>query len=156
MFTDGSYSVAVCLWITEEAPLVHCFLKSSDMLVAIFEKDGGPSCTIPRCTNAYFNYGVDPLHPEHSINCAAVAVLHLLAPPPFSGHVSLIHAVQTIRARVDALQLRYAVLLRRVYALRDMIQCANSQVRIMQAMMSAAGRGGGGGGVFGVGDPDHF
>ena len=27
------------------------------------------------------NYGVDPLHLDHSINCTAVAVLHLLALP---------------------------------------------------------------------------
>ena len=72
-FTEGSYTVAVCLWITEEAPLVHCFLKSIDMLLATFEKDGSPSCTIPGCTNAYFNYGVDPLHPDHSMNCRVVA-----------------------------------------------------------------------------------
>ena len=45
---------AVCLWNTEEAPLVHCFLESIDMLVATFEKDGSPSCTIPGCTNACF------------------------------------------------------------------------------------------------------
>ena len=63
------------------------------------------------------NYGVDPLHPHHSINCTVVAVL-----PPFPGHVSLIHAVQTIGARVDALQLRHADLVRRDYALPDMIQ----------------------------------
>ena len=125
-FTDGSYTVAVCVWITEEAPLPHCFLKSRDMLVATFEKDGSLSCTIPRCTNAYFNYGVDPLHLDHSINCTAVAVLHLPALPPFPGHVSLIHAVQTIRARVDALHLRRADLFGRVYALLDMIQCTNS------------------------------
>ena len=68
------------------------------------------------------NSGVDPLHPDHSINCTAVAVLHLPALPPFPGHVSLIHAVQTIGARVDALQLRHADLFRRVYALPDMIQ----------------------------------
>ena len=49
------------------------------------------------------NYGVDPLHPNHSMSCTAVAALHLLALPPFPGHVSLIHAVQTIGARVDAL-----------------------------------------------------
>ena len=68
------------------------------------------------------NYGVGPLHPDHSINCTVVAVLHLSALPPFPGHVSLIHAVQTIGARVDALQLRHADLFRRVYALPDMIQ----------------------------------
>ena len=39
------------------------------------------------------NYGVVPLHCDHSINCIAVAVLHLPALPPFPGHVSLIHAV---------------------------------------------------------------
>ena len=42
------------------------------------------------------NHGVDPLHRDHSINCTAVAVLHLPALPPFPGHVSLIHAIQTI------------------------------------------------------------
>ena len=42
------------------------------------------------------NYGVDPLHPGHSINCTAVAVLHLPALPSFPGYVSLLHAVQTI------------------------------------------------------------
>ena len=51
-----------------------------------------------------------------------MAVLHLPALPPFPGHVSLIHAVQTIGARVDALQLRHADLYRLVYALPDMIQ----------------------------------
>ena len=116
------------------SPLVHCFLKSIDMLVATFEKDGSPSCTILGCTNAYFNYGMDPLHPDHSINCTAMGILHLPALPPFSGHVSLIHAVQTIRARVDAFQLRNADLFRRVYALLDTIQCTNSQVRIMPTM----------------------
>ena len=104
------------------------------MLVATFQKDGSPSFTILGCTNACFNYGVDPLHPDHSINCTAVAVLHLPALPPFPGHVSLIHAVQTIRARVDALQLRHADLFPRVYALRDMMHCTNSQVRMMRAM----------------------
>ena len=39
------------------------------------------------------NYGVEPLHLDHSINCTFVAVLHLPALPPFRGHVSLIHAV---------------------------------------------------------------
>ena len=68
------------------------------------------------------NYGVDPLHLDHSINCTARAVLHLPAPPPFPGHVSLIHAVQTIGARDDALQLRHADLFRQVYALPGMIQ----------------------------------
>ena len=51
-----------------------------------------------------------------------MAVLHLPALPPFPGHASLIHAVHTIGARVDALQLRHADLFRRVYALPDMIQ----------------------------------
>ena len=68
------------------------------------------------------NYGVDPLHPRHSIDCTVAAVLHLPALPPFPRHVSLIHAVQTIGARVDALQLRHAHLFRRVYAVPDMIQ----------------------------------
>ena len=68
------------------------------------------------------NFGVDPLHPDHSINGTVVAVLHLPALPPFPGHLSLIDAVQTNGARVDALQLRHADLLRRVYALPDMIQ----------------------------------
>ena len=68
------------------------------------------------------NYGVDPLHPHHSINCTAVGVLHLPALPQFLGHVSLILAVHTIGARVDALQLRHADLFRRVYALPDMIR----------------------------------
>ena len=56
------------------------------------------------------------------VNPIAVAVLHLPALPPFPGHVSLIPAVQTIGARVDALQLRRADLFRRVYALPDMIE----------------------------------
>ena len=68
------------------------------------------------------NYGVDPLHPDHSIHCTAVAVLHLPVLPPFPGHVSLIDAVRTIGARVEALQLRHADLLRRVYALPNTIQ----------------------------------
>ena len=68
------------------------------------------------------NYGVDPLHPDHSINCTAVAVLHLPALPPFPGNVSLLDAVQTIGARVDALKLHHADLCRRVYALSDMTQ----------------------------------
>ena len=42
--------------------------------------------------------------------------------PPFPGHVSLLDAVRTIGARVDALQLRHADLFRRIYALPDMIQ----------------------------------
>ena len=67
-------------------------------------------------------FGVEPVHPYHSINCTPVAVLHFPALPPFPGHVSLFVAVQTIRARVDALQLCHADLFRRVYALRDMIQ----------------------------------
>ena len=66
------------------------------------------------------NYGVAPLHPDHSINYTVVAVLHLPALPPFPGHVSLIHAVQAIGAHVDAFQLRHADLFRRVYALPDM------------------------------------
>ena len=37
------------------------------------------------------NYGVDPLHPDHSINCTAMAVLHLPVLPPFPGHVSLLY-----------------------------------------------------------------
>ena len=45
------------------------------------------------------NFGGDPLHPDHSITCTAVAVLHLPTLPPFPGHVSLIHAVQTMGAR---------------------------------------------------------
>ena len=49
-------------------------------------------------------------------------VLHLPALPPCPGHDSLIHAIQTIGARVDALHLRHADLFRRVYALLDMIQ----------------------------------
>ena len=57
---EGSYMVSVCLWNTEEAMLVHYFLKSIDMLVATFEKDGSPSCTVPRCTNAYFIEPEDP------------------------------------------------------------------------------------------------
>ena len=68
------------------------------------------------------NYGVDPQHRDHSINCITVVVFRLPALPPFPGRVSLIHAVQTIGARVDALQLRHADLFRRVYALRDMIR----------------------------------
>ena len=68
------------------------------------------------------NYGVDPLRPDHSINGTAVVVLHLLALPPFSGHVSLLDAVQTIGARFDALQLRHADLFWRLYALPDMTQ----------------------------------
>ena len=67
------------------------------------------------------NYGVDPPHPDQSINCTVVAVLHMPALPPFPGHVSLIYAVQKIGARVDAVQLRHADLFRRVYALLDMI-----------------------------------
>ena len=57
MLTEERYKVAVCLWNTEEAPLVHCnyFLKSIDMLVATTcEKYGSPSCTIPGCTIACF------------------------------------------------------------------------------------------------------
>ena len=69
------------------------------------------------------NYGVDPLRPHHSIYCTALAVSHSPTPPPFPGHVSLIHAVHTIGARVDALQLRHVDLFRRVYALPDMIRC---------------------------------
>ena len=68
------------------------------------------------------NYGVDRLHPDHYINCTAVAVLHLPALPPFPAPVSLIHAAQTIGARVDALLLRHADLFRRLYAHLDMIQ----------------------------------
>ena len=68
------------------------------------------------------NYRLDPLHLDHSINCTAVVVLHLPALPPFPAHVSLIDAVQTIGAPVDALQLRHADLPRRVYALLDMLQ----------------------------------
>ena len=164
----------MCLWNTEEAPLVHCLLKSMDMPVATFEKDGSPSCTFPdvpmpislsRRTRRLLgptglvhaampsvtanarqqaiwlwqsmqnhqmalsydvwvkkNYGVDPLHPDHSMNCTAVAVLHVPPLPPVPGHVSLVHAVQRIGARVDALQLRHVDFFRRVYALPDMIQ----------------------------------
>ena len=68
------------------------------------------------------SHGVDLQHPDHSINCTAVAVLHLPALPLFPGHVSLIHAVHTIGARVDALQLCHADLFRRVHALPYMIQ----------------------------------
>ena len=68
------------------------------------------------------NFGVDPLHPDHSINCTVVAVLHLPSLPAFPGHVSLIHAVQTIGARVDAFQLRHVDLFRLLYALSYMIQ----------------------------------
>ena len=68
------------------------------------------------------NYGVDPLHPDHSIDCTALAVLHLPALPLYPCHVSLLDAVRTIGARVDALQLCHADLFRRVYALPDMIQ----------------------------------
>ena len=68
------------------------------------------------------NYGVHPLHLDHSINCTAVAVLHLPVLPPFPGHVSLIDAVETIGARVDASQLHHPDLLRRVDALPDMIR----------------------------------
>ena len=50
--TEGSYTFVVCLWNAEEAVLVHRFVESIDMLVAIFEKDGSPSCTIPGCSNA--------------------------------------------------------------------------------------------------------
>ena len=87
----------------------------------------GKGCTTTRwCSGTTIlvkkNYGVDPLHLDHSINCTAVVVLHLPPLPPFPGHVSLIHAVQTIGARVDALQLRYADLFRRVYAQPDMIR----------------------------------
>ena len=67
------------------------------------------------------NYGVDPLHLDHSINCTVAAVLLLPGVPPFPGHVSLIHAVQTIGARVDALQLRHVDLFRRVYTLPNII-----------------------------------
>ena len=74
------------------------------------------------------NYGVDPLHRDHSINRTPVAVLHLPALPPFPVHVSLIHAVQTFRGRIDALQLRYADLFGRVYALPHMIQHTFVQV----------------------------
>ena len=52
--------MAVCLWNTGEAPLVHCFLKSIDMLVATCEKDGSPSCTVPGFTNTYFIEPEDP------------------------------------------------------------------------------------------------
>ena len=68
------------------------------------------------------NHGVDPLHLYHSINCTAVAVLHLPALPPFPGQVSQIHAIQTNGARVDGLQLRHADWFRRVYALPNMIK----------------------------------
>ena len=68
------------------------------------------------------NYGVDPPHLDHAINCTDVAVLHLPALPPFPGHVSLLDAVPTIGARVAALQLRRADLFRRVNVLLDMIQ----------------------------------
>ena len=67
------------------------------------------------------NYGVDPLHRDHSINCTPVAMLHFPALPPFPGHVSLLDAGQTIGSRVDALQVCHADLFRRVYALHDMI-----------------------------------
>ena len=67
------------------------------------------------------NYGVDPLHLYHFINCTVMAVLHLPALPPFLGHVSAINAVHTIGARVDALQVRHADLFRRVYAHPHMI-----------------------------------
>ena len=42
------------------------------------------------------NFGVDVLHPDHSINCTAVVVLHLPVLPPFPGHVSLMDAIGTI------------------------------------------------------------
>ena len=133
------------------------FLKSIDMLLATFAKDGSPSCTLgpiglvhaamPSLTSnarqqaAWLwqsmqnhqmalwydnwvkkNYGVDPLPPDHSINCTVVAVLHLPVLPPFPDHVSLIHAAHTTGARVDALQLRHADLFLRVYALPHMIR----------------------------------
>ena len=85
----------------------------------------GKACTTTRWRSGAQvvkkKYGVDPLHPDHSINRTLVAVLHLPALPPFPGHVSLIHAVQTVGARVDALQLRHADLFLQVYALSEMI-----------------------------------
>ena len=52
-----------------------------------------------------------------------MAVLYLPSLPPFPGHVSQIHAVRTIGACVDALQLRHADFVGRVYGLRGMIEC---------------------------------
>ena len=175
MLTEGSYTVAVCPWNTEEAPLVHVFSNQLICLWRLVRKMAAPHAQSPDvpmpislsrrtrrllaptglvhaampslAANArqqatwlwqsmqthqmalwYDNwvkksYGVDPLHPDHSINCAVVVVLHLPVLPPFPGHVLLIHTIQTIGARVDALQLRHADLLRQVYALLDMIQC---------------------------------
>ena len=63
------------------------------------------------------NFGVDPLHPDDSSNCTAVAVLHLPVLPPFPGHVLSMDAVETGGTRVEALQARDGDLFRRVYAL---------------------------------------
>ena len=67
------------------------------------------------------NFGVDPLHPDRSINCTVVAVPHLPTLPLFPGHVSLLDVVQTIGATVEALQARHADLFRLVYALPDIM-----------------------------------
>ena len=40
--TEGPYAVVVCPWNTEQAPLVHCFLKSSAMLVERLRKMAAP------------------------------------------------------------------------------------------------------------------
>ena len=68
------------------------------------------------------NFGMYRLHPHHSMNCTAGVVLHLLALPPFPGQVILVDAVQTIGARVEALQAHHIDLCRCVYAFPDMIQ----------------------------------
>ena len=67
------------------------------------------------------NFAVYLPHRNHSMNCTVFAVLHLPALRPFPGPVSLPDAIQTIGARVVALQAHHPYVLHRANALGDMI-----------------------------------